>query len=171
MNKLLLPFVSLSILLGSTLSVKADSPLTSTYFATYYYDYPMVGMAESAKSLNTEIMAFLADEKNPIDAQAAVVNAIGWDYSGTSNAVMFWDYLATAYGKTSETLLLDNLSANELMVYGYLKAMDNYFYVSDALPALELAARKNPGSTTIAIVLAMTRAQIAMDTNWCSVWT
>lgn len=149
---------------------KADSPLTSTYFATYYYDYPIVATAESSRGLNAAIMAYLADDDNLIDVKAAVINAIGWNYDGTGNASQFWDYLAVKHGMTSQTLTMSTLNAHELFCYGYLLALDDYFQVDAAITALSMAAEKNNKSYTIALVLALTQAQKAMDYDWCAVW-
>lgn len=154
----------------SAKNVQADSPLTSTYFATYYAEYPIVATAENSRGLNATIMAYLADDGNLIDVKAAVINAIGWSYDGTGNAPEFWSYLATKHGLTSETLTMSILNAHELFCYGYLLAMDDYFNVDSAIAALTMAAEKDNTSYTIALVLAMTEAQKAMDFDWCQVW-
>ena len=154
----------------SVQQAKADSPLTSTYFASYYYEYPIVGQAETSRGLNAAIMAYLADDNNLLDVKAAVINAIGWNYESTSNASQFWDYLATKHGLTSQTLTMSSLNAHELFCYGYLLALDDYFNVDAAITALTLAAEKNTTSYTIALVLAITEAQKAMDYDWCAVW-
>lgn len=151
--------------------VKADSPITSTYFATSYYEYPIVGKAEFSRTVDDDVAAFLLDKKNPIDAKAAVINAIGWSYDGADNAKKFRDALAKSHGSTSEQLKLSDLRADELMCLGYLTAMDNYFNVDDAINMLEMAASKNEKSFTIHMILTLVQAQKAMDTNFCKVWT
>ena len=40
-------------------SLKADSPLTSTYFAASYYDYSIVSEAEVNRGLNDAVAAYL----------------------------------------------------------------------------------------------------------------
>lgn len=168
-NKIIFCFTAIVLSL-IPLQVKADSPLTSTYFATFYYEYPIVNIAETTRGLNDEIMAYLADPENPIDVKAAVINAIGWNYDATTNAAKFWDYLAAKKGVSSEQLLLPNLSGHELLCYGYLLGMDNYFEVDAAIYALEQAVAREPQSTTANLILAMTRAQKAMDYDFCAVW-
>lgn len=148
----------------------ADSPLTSTYFASFYYEYPMVATAETTRALNDDIMAFLASDEQLIDVKAAVINAIGWSYDGTKNAEMFWNYLARKHATTSESLSYALLSAHELFCYGYLMAMDDYFNVANAVEVLKLATTKDNTSYTIHMVLAMTEAQMSMDYDWCGVW-
>ncbi len=150
---------------------KADSPLTSTYFASAYYDYDIVSKAEIAREMNDEVAAFLLNKENPIDAKAAVINAIGWNYDGNSNADKFKEYLAKAHSTTTEKLNLSDLSADELMCLGYLIAMDDYFVVDEAINILEMAVAKKKTSYTINLILAMAKAQKAMDTDFCRVWT
>lgn len=149
---------------------KADSPLTSTYFAASYYDYPIVSQAEITRGISAEIAAYLLDENNPIDVKAAIINGIGWNYDGTSNSETFKEYLAKSKGITTAQINLDDLSAHELFCLGYLMGMDNYFIVDDAINVLEKAATKNKSSFTIHLILNVTRAQKAMDTDFCKVW-
>ena len=70
-------------------TLKADSPLTSTYFAASYYDYSIVSQAEVNRGLNDEIAAYLLNEDNPIDVKAAIINGIGWNYDGTNHSELF----------------------------------------------------------------------------------
>ena len=142
--------------------VKADSPLTSTYFATFYYEYPVVALAESVGMINDEIAAYLLDENNPIDVKAAVINAMGWSYDGTGNAKLFKEYLAKSYGISTEQINPASLRADELMCLGYLMAMDDYFVVDDAIHILQMAADKKKSGFTIHLILCMTQAQKAM---------
>jgi len=152
-------------------TVKADSPITSTYFAASYYNYPIVLDAELKGELTDDIAAFLLDKNNPIDAKAAVINAMGWSYDGTKNSEKFKEYLAKSKGVTTAQINLDNLSADELFCMGYLLALDDYFTVDDAINMLEKAASKNKTSFTIHLILNLTKAQKTMDTNFCAVWT
>lgn len=169
MNKIFLA-AALSALLLISNPVKADSPITSTYIATFYYEYPIVAVAETSRSLNDEIAAFLLDPNNLIDVKAAVINAIGWNFDGTANAGMFKQYLAKYHGTTTEQLSLQSLSGDELFCLGYFMAMDNYFVVEDAINVLQMAADKNKTSFTTHLVLAMVEAQKSMDYDWCRVW-
>lgn len=151
--------------------MKADSPLTSTYFASAYYDYEIVSKAEVGREINDEVAAFLLNKENPIDAKAAVINAIGWNYDGNSNAVKFKEYLAKAHATTTEKLNLSDLSADELLCLGYLIAMDDYFVVDEAINILEMALAKKKTSYTINLILVLAKAQKWMDTDFCRVWT
>jgi hypothetical protein len=58
----------------------ADSPLTSTEFYKAYLDVPIVkAAADNPKKLSEEAMAYLFDERNPLDVKIALINAVGWD--------------------------------------------------------------------------------------------
>ena len=62
---------------------KADSPITSTDISSSYQDVAIVQTAKSAQgALTDELMAYLADESNPIDVKMAVINQLGWDFDG-----------------------------------------------------------------------------------------
>lgn len=163
-------FIMVLLCLIATVA-KADSPLTSTYFASSYYDYPIISSAEIGREVNDEVAAFLLDKNNPIDAKAALINAIGWNYDGNSNATKFKEYLAKAHSTTTEKLDLSDLSADELMCLGYLIAMDDYFVVDEAINILEMAVAKQKTSYTINLILMLAKAQKAMDTDFCRVWT
>jgi len=158
-------------LLISVQAVLADSPLTSIYFSANYPEYPIIEKTGYDRTFNDEVAAFLLDKTKPIDAKAALINALGWNYDQTKNAELFRERLAKKYAATTSTLKLSSLNADELMCLGYLMAMDNYFAVDDAINILEMAKSKKPTSFTISIILAMTRAQKAMETDFCKVWT
>lgn len=164
-------FLFISLVTISVTAVKADSPITSTYFAASYYNYPIVLDAEIKHELTDEIAAFLLDKNNPIDAKAAVINAIGWNFDGSKNSEVFKTHLAKSKGITTAQINLEELTADELFCMGYLLAFDDYFIVDDALNMLEKAASKNKNSFTIHLILNMTKAQKTMDTNFCAVWT
>lgn len=161
----------LVIALCCTFSLHADSPLTSAYFAINYYEYPIVGIAETGHEITDEVAKFLLDETNPIDVKAAVINAIGWNYDGTNNAQKFKEYLAKSHLTSTEKLILSDLTADELMCMGYLIAMDDYFVMDEAINILELAVNKNQTSFTINLILTLVKAQKAMDLDFCKVWS
>jgi hypothetical protein len=162
--------VVLILIIATANTALADSPLTSTYFAGNYPEYPIISYVDSTGMFTEEVAEFLLDKSIPIDAKAALVNAFSWNYDGTENAKIFREYLAKAYNTTTSSLQLSSLKAEELMCLGYFMALDNYFVVDEAINVLEMAAEKKPESFTIQILLALARAQEAMDTNFCQVW-
>ncbi len=59
-----------------------------------------------------------------------------------------------------------------LISYAYLKAMDNYFEVDEAISFAGKAKTKNPGSYTINMIVALLKAQKALNylDQWCKVY-
>lgn len=154
----------------SVFSSYADSPVTSTYFASFYSEYEIVNYAISAGKVDDKISEYLSNENNLIDVKAAVVNAIGWNYDGTTNAVVFRQYLARKYNIPADMLSDKDLTGSELMCLGYFAAMDDYFIVDGALEVLEDAKAKMPESFTVNMIYTIVQAQKVFDTNWCGVW-
>lgn len=150
---------------------KADSPITSTDISSSYQDVAIVQTAKSAQgALTDELMAYLADENNPIDVKMAVINQLGWDFDGKSNAEVYLNYLITTKKVASEAKLKKKGTAHQLICMAYFKAMDNYFDVKDAVVYAELAVKKNKKSYTIQLIAAIIKAQKAFDADWCSVY-
>ncbi|NNE99198.1 MAG: hypothetical protein HKN25_09290 [Pyrinomonadaceae bacterium] len=149
----------------------ADSPLTSTNFSDAYADEPIVVAAADAKGvLNDWLAAYLANEYNPVDVKMAVVNKIGWKISGRNNSKLFVQYLIKQRRYSSEKRFLKKGRADELLSYAYLKALDNYFKVDEAIKIAEKAAKKNKKSRTFQLITGLIKAQKMMDSNWCEVY-
>ena len=60
--------------------------------------------------------------------------------------------------------------AHDLLSIAYLKALDNYFTVPDAVNYGERALKKNKESRTANLIVGLIKAQQAMDGNWCEVY-
>lgn len=52
-----------------------------------------------------------------------------------------------------------NATADELICYAYMKALDNYFNVSDAFEIAGLAVKKNQNSFAVNMIYALIKAQ------------
>jgi len=149
----------------------ADSPITSTNFANAYSELAIVTTAETTGGVLTEeLMAYLIDESNPIDAKMAVINQLGWDFDGKSNAATFQTYLFKKKKFKNEAAFKKKGTAHQFICMAYLKAMDNYFDVTDAIVYANLAVKKNNKSYTIQLIAGVIKAQQAMDSNWCKVF-
>lgn len=147
---------------------RADSPLTSTPIHEAYTDVDMVVKAKKKGNINAEIAEFLSSKANSIDEKAAVINALGWDFDGKINANLYAKFI---YDKSLEDLKLSEIKGDDLFCIGYMQALDDYFNPSKALPYLEKAFKKNDESFTVAIILALVKAQEMMDSgNWCKMW-
>lgn len=150
---------------------QADSPITSTYFCTEYFDVELVKKASEEKILTAEMTKFLLDDDTDFGVRAALVNALGWDSDGKSNAKTLEQALLKKYKMTSKSVDYNEFSAGDLMTLAYLKAMDNYFEVEDALQLSEMAAKKARQSYTVQLVHSLIKSQHVMSSDFCSVYT
>ena len=144
----------------------ADSPITSTPFSEAYLDVKIVQKARAEGVMSLEIAEYLSSPSNPVDIKGAVINALSWKFEGKSNAELYSYYLALLYRQSLKELDIDILNADEIFCLGYLTVMDDYFHPEKALPLLEKAAARKKNSFTVSIVLALTKAQKVMDSDW-----
>ncbi len=163
--------IALALSLVGLLAVcaAADSPITSTPFASSYEDYGIVRDALESGVMTEEIAEYLADEENPLDVKAAVVNGLGWDVEGKANAALFVEMcFPGAQGAPDPA----DLKGSEAFVVGYLTVMDDYNAPENALPYLERASEELPESFTVAMVHALTAAQagFAEVDDWPNLW-
>ncbi|HNZ41823.1 MAG TPA: hypothetical protein PLI16_00440 [Bacteroidales bacterium] len=149
----------------------ADSPLTSTdFYKAYQHEKMVVRAAATDGVLTNQLIKFLLAKKKPIAVKMAVINRLGWSLDGKQNASVFFDYLQEHKGYKGTDDLLKRAGASELLCMAYLKAMDNYFEVDEAIVYAEKAVSKNPKSFTYNIICALIKAQKAMDGDWCMVF-
>jgi len=148
----------------------ADSPLTSTEIYLGYLDEPVVEKALDYPVLTEELLQYLAAPSNPIAVKIAVINALGFNIDGSGNADAFFQYLNT--GKRYKNIEdFTQKASGELMIcMAYMKSLDDYFDVSDALLMAKKAADKTPQSYTVNIICALIEAQEALDNDWCKVY-
>ncbi|TNE53473.1 MAG: leucine-rich repeat domain-containing protein [Bacteroidetes bacterium] len=153
------------------LDLRADSPLTSTYFAKVYEDVKLVQKAiDSDGQLNEEQVLFLSDGTQDIGSQMALINALGWNSNGKNNAQTFFRLLQKKQGYKSMDEFLQQGEACAIMSLAYLKSMDNYFDVRLASHYAYTALKKNPRSFTIQMVTALIESQTLMNSSFCEVW-
>lgn len=151
----------------------ADSPLTSTQISNAYKDYAIIQLAsESNGNITVDLMDYLYEKSNPIDVIIALINEIansGWriEFNEKNNAAIFLEYLEQ---KESGFSMNGNPNAEILITYAYLKALDDYFDVSEATQWADMAKYRNEESYTINIVWALIHAQQALNSDWCEVY-
>ncbi|MDP5172871.1 MAG: hypothetical protein NWR72_21710 [Bacteroidia bacterium] len=165
-----LSFVFLLLIATAGMESPQDSPVTSTDFHQAYLDVPLVKRASMTHTLDNDMNKFLLSKKTPIDQKAALVNALGWDQNGTPN----FDAFATTIQAKRKVAVLSaesKLKSDDLLVLGYLLLIEDYFHPANALPYLERAASELPQSQTAQMLLALCKAQISFDSDWCAVWT
>lgn len=161
----------LIVLLLGNLGIFADSPITSTPFASAYSEEKIIITATKAKGIITpDLIEYLSKSGNPIELKMAVINQLGWQNKIKDNASVFYRHLTLKNRYKSEEEFKQKASGDELLSLAYLKAMDDYQDVSPAIKFAELALEKNPKSLTYNLIVAIINAQKAMDGDWCEVF-
>ena len=149
----------------------ADSPLTSTEFSKAYSDEKIViAASQTSGVLTKELMEYLVDSKKPIDVKMAVINRLGWDFNGKNNSQIFLDFILKKYNYADVTEASEKAKADVILCFAYLKAMDNYFDVSEALEISKIAVSKNPQSRTFNLIAGLIQAQNVMGRSFCEVY-
>ncbi len=175
-----LPGLFLGGALGLLASVAAaDSPLTSTDFASAYSDLKAVKEALRTHQVEGEALALLLSAR-PTDEKAAVVNAIGWQSPGSARA--FVEGLASKRGVEVSDLKLAQLGAVDRFVLGYLRALETYLdpapfqkgaldlWGATPLALFDQAAQALPDDFTVHYVRGLLEAQKAMADSTCSAY-
>lgn len=170
MRKKMLVVLLLTLLFVLPGISQADSPITATDFYEAYKDVKMVQRVHLEGVMGVEIAEYLSSPENPIDHKAAVINALSWRFEGKSNAELYTYYLGLLYHMSITELDTDFLSADEIFCLGYLIAMDDYFHPENAIVLLEEAQKIMKESFTVSMVLALAKAQIAFEQDWCEAW-
>ncbi len=149
---------------------KADSPLTSTDFHTVYSDISIIADAEKSNGMiTTEMMDFILKSSTPVDQRLALINALSWNFNGKNNYDIFIEYAIKKKYKTAGKLM--KKADGELMIcMAYLKALDNYFSVSEAIELSKKAQNKSPKSYSVNLIAGIIQAQQEMESNWCNVY-
>ncbi len=174
MLKALCKKISLAMLVSLSLHLPslADSPLTSTPFSEAYLDQPLIAEAKATQTLSPAMAAYLTDRSIPIDQRLALVNALGWNFDGQNNHLLFAAHLAELHGQKGASPAALPLTGEDLLLLGYLTAMDDYFHPELGLPMLRRGARQLWQSQSAQLVLAVTEAQAYLPRAkvWCQVW-
>lgn len=150
----------------------ADSPLTSTEFYKGYIDIAIIKEARKSDGIITEKqLQFLTNSKNPIAIKLALINGLGWDTKGKSNAPKYLAYLFEKQPQLNYKNFINKATAEELICYAYLKAMDDYFNVKSAIVFAKQAMHKAPTSYSINLIGTLIQVQVLNAKNWCSIYT
>ena len=164
-------FLAILAMLFFSYQSSADSPLTSTEFYKAYEKLSIIQLASKSNGLLTkELIKYLADKDNPTDVKIAIINRLGWDTKGKTNASILIKYLKSKYGFKTTAELKTGLSASDLICIGYLKSMDNYFDTKEALTYASAAQVKEPKSYTINIIQRLIKAQEYLYKSYCQVF-
>jgi hypothetical protein len=152
----------------------ADSPLTSTDFYKAYLDVPLVQEALKSKGKITNVMLeYIYSDTNPIEVKLAIINAIGWNVKGNKSSKLYFKFVMNKKKYKSDfggdsTAFNWNATADELICYAYMKALDNYFDVTDAFEVAGLALKKNPNSFAVNMIYNLIKAQgLSLHDEYC----
>ena len=150
----------------------ADSPLTSTPFYKGYMDITIIkNAAKSNGTITIQQLEYLTDTKNPIAIKLALINSLGWNTKGRSNASRYIAYLFEQKPQLNNQNFIHKASAEELICYAYLKAMDDYFNVKSASVFARQAMHKAPTTYSIHLIGTLIQVQGLNAINWCSIYT
>ena len=153
-------------------SVFADSPLTSSDFYRAYLDVPLINKTSKSNGVLTdEVFKFLISS-NSLDKKIALINSLKWDIKGKNNSVLYFNKLKLIHKEYTHNNFYNKGSAEELICYAYLKALDNYFDVKTASLFSAQASQLNPKSYTISLINQLIKVQmIDSPKQWCEVYT
>lgn len=145
----------------------ADSPLTSTNISDAYPDSKIVQLASKADGrLTIDLINFLMEDMHPIELKIALINKLGWD-SNFSNSTTFYKNLQFVDEFKNKDEFLKNANADVLICMAYLKAMEHYDDVDEAITYAKKAKLKNSKSYTINIICALIEAQkVSNASDW-----
>jgi hypothetical protein len=150
----------------------ADSPLTSTNIAQAYANEQLVQDGMACKgNITPELCLKLNEKAVPIALKIAAINAVSWVYGEyAGNAEQFLSVNSGTNGFASLEELLEHGTAHQLICYAYLRALDDYDDVTEALAVAAKALERAPGSLAIAMIHGLIKAQHAFGTDWCLVY-
>ena len=162
--------------ISSAALVFADSPLTSTHFWTVYQaskdatpKFPPYEMFD-ASGWSDGVMAFLCNADIPVEHRLCLINYIGWDFNGQHHYPELVTYYVKHNGIDSKQHVFDGMSGEQMIVFAYVKAMDDYFDVRRADVLGKEAVRRSPDSRAVAMISALIRAQIDLDGDWENIY-
>ena len=169
-------FLACALLIGAITSLWADSPLTSTHFwriykvteagSHYFEPYKTVDKAGWGET----VMSMLITRDLTLEQRLCIVNYLGWDFNGQTHYRDLLKYYCRQNNKRTGDDIFRDMPADMITVFAYVRAMDNYFDVSEALKLARMAQEKAPQSKAVAMMTALIGAQAAMDSNWGEVY-
>jgi len=159
-----------AMMLFASHTVLADSPLTSTTIYLGYKNEPIVVEALEYKVLSKNILEYLESSQNPVAIKIAVINALGWNIDGNTNAERFLQYLYKKNEYENTDVFLMELTGEMIICLAYFVALGDYFDVDNAVLLANHAKAKSPRSYTVNIICALIEAQKAFNDDWCEVY-
>ena len=163
---------------------KADSPLTSTPFSDAYKTEKVVQYAIE-NGMDKKTLKNLTSKKVSSLHKICIINALGWGEK-LKYRDAFQDYLLSkrkglkpevftyleevgdeAPAETEQTKLM---TADDLICWGYLQALGDYFNPKKSFRAVFLAYKRDMENMAYGTIFCLVAAQNAMDYDWCQVY-
>ncbi len=149
----------------------ADSPITSTDFYLAYNSLDILDDTYYESGvISVELMNYLDNIDNSIDVKMAIINKLSWDIDGKRNSDIYMNYLMKKYKYKDELKLLESSNGDHLLCIAYLKAMDNYFEVDEAIWYAMYALKFRPKSYTYNIILTILKSQKMLNYDWNEIY-
>ena len=118
-------------------------------------------------------MDMLIDPELTVEQRLCVVNYIGWNNDGQHHFEELVDHYVKVQRYSSAKQAFAAMDGAMLTVFAYVRAMDDYYVVDDALRLADEAVRRSPVSRAAAMVQALIRGQQLTDdmTRWNDIYT
>jgi len=163
--------ITLLLLLAFYHNSFADSPLTSTNFYKVYNNPTINKFIEANGRINDGLCSLLFKKDTPLEIKIAGINALGWKLTGQNNAEVFLKYLVSKKYYQDKNNFLKNSNAEDLILYTYMLAMDNYVDVSKSVKICEQPIIANNQSKCIRLISALIHSQSLLYSSYCKVYT
>jgi hypothetical protein len=139
-----------------------DYPFDATFFWSAYQKHPATesvidAILNSTGDFPAEALDFVVDAKRPIDEKIAVINALT-ESKVTGRTEKVYEKLMNVY-QVFPMLDEEKLSADHLLVLGYITALDAADSPTEGVRLTELAAAKRKDSYTFQVIAALCKAQ------------
>ena len=173
MKRLFLPFL---LLFFSTVIALADSPLTSTEFwrtlnpTDNKADNPPVLQVYDESGWGDDVLAVLCSPDVPVEQRLCLVNYVGWNFSGQKHYADFVTFYVEKNNIESKQKVYDGMSGEQMIIFAYVKAMDDYFDVRQAERIAKEAVKRSPNSRAVNMIFALITAQHLFDYDWGGVY-
>ena len=160
----------------ATMSALADSPLTSTDFARTLnpsgdkQNNPEILKTFDQHGWGEEVMAILCSPSVPVEQRLCLVNYMGWNFNGQTHYPDLVAYYVRKNGIESKQQVFNGMYGEQMAVFAYVKAMDDYFDVRRAERLAREAKKRSPRSRAASVIHALILSQIALDNDWAEVY-
>lgn len=127
--------------------------------------------SKSNGRITKDVCKFLSNPKESIEIKVAAINALGWNSKGQNNAPAFINYLVSMHIYQDKNNFFKNGNKEDLLIYAYLLAMDNYFDVSASVKICNTPILANDQSKCVQLISALIKSQAVLYKSYCDVYS